>query len=172
VSRHRTTLIALAALVAGIGASQLGSAQADSSTGSSGTTGTTGTTTSISTDTITVNGSDVTTLPAGSDQPTVQATYQTALGDALTNAKQKATFIAQQIGATLGSITNVTETSNSSSLCTGPIMFAQGSRPAAAPSTRRHHKVKAGALVRTAIDPINACNVEADVTVTYAMTPA
>jgi len=168
VTRQRTTLIALAALIAGVGASQLGSAQADnSSTGSSGTTGATAAST---TDTIIVNGSDVMTIATGADQTTVQSTYQTALGNALTNAGQKATFIAKQIGATLGSITNVTETSDSSNLCTGPILYAQGAKPRSTPSSR--HKVKHGQMMPAIIDPVGSCNVEADVTVTYTMTPA
>jgi len=52
VTRQRTTLIALAALIAGVGASQLGSAQADNS--STGPTGTTGATATTSSDTIIV----------------------------------------------------------------------------------------------------------------------
>lgn len=168
MTRHRTTLIALAALIAGVGASQLGSAQADnSSTGASGTTGATATTSS---DTIIVNGSDVMTLASGTDQSTAQSTYQTALGNALTNASQKATFVAKQIGATLGPITNVTETSDSSNLCTGPILYAQGSKPRSTPSGR--HKVKHGPMVPAIIDPVGSCNIQADVTVTYSMTPA
>ncbi len=168
MTRQRTTLIAVAALIAGVGASQLGSAQADnSSTGSSGTTGATATTSS---DTIIVNGSDVMTLPTGTDQSAVQSTYQTALGNALTNASQKATFIANQIGATLGPITNVTETSDSSNLCTGPILYAQGAKPRSTPS--RGHKVKHGPMLPAVIDPVGSCNVEADITVTYLMTPA
>jgi len=165
VTRQRTTLIALAALIAGVGASQLGSAQADNSS-----TGPTGATATTSSDTIIVNGSDVMTLPTGTDQTTAQSTYQTALGDALTNASQKATFIANQIGATLGPITNVTETSDSSNLCTGPILYAQGAKPQSTPSSR--HKVKHAAMVPAIIDPVGSCNVEADVTVTYSMTPA
>lgn len=171
MTRQRTTLIALAALIAGIGASQLGSAQADSSsTGASGTTGATGATATTSSGTIIVNGSDVVTLPSGTDQSTVQSNYQTALGNALTNAGQKATFIANQIGATLGPIANVTESSGSGSLCAGPILYAPGVKSQSTPSSRR--KVKHGPMIRAMIDPVGSCSVEADVTVTYSMTPA
>jgi len=110
------------------------------------------------------------TLPTGTDQTTAQSTYQTALGNALTNASQKATFIANQIGATLGPITNVTETSDSSNLCTGTVLYAQGAKPRSTPSSR--HKVKHGAMVPAIIDPVGSCNVEAEFTVTYSMTPA
>jgi hypothetical protein len=168
LTRQRTTLIALAALIAGVGASQLGSASADS-TGASGTTGASGVTAS---DTIVVNGSDAATLPSGTTEATAQSSYQTALGAALTDAGQKATFIAQQIGATLGPITNVTETSDSSNLCTGPIMYAQGAKPTASTPSSRHKKAKHSPLIQAIIDPVGSCSVEADVTVTYAMTPA
>ena len=166
----RTTLIALATLAIGAGASQLGSAQADS-TGTSGTPSATGTSSSTPADTIVVNGSGVIQLPPGTVTATVQSDYQTELAAALDNASQKASFIAQKIGATLGPITNVTETSASSNLCTGPIMYAQGATPTTAPSSR-HKKAKHSPLMRAIIDPVGSCSVEADVTVTYAMTPA
>jgi hypothetical protein len=165
VTRQRTTALALAALALGAGASQLGIAQADNSTGASGTTGTSGTT---SVDTIVVNGSGVIQLPTATDAATVQTDYQTELGAALQDASQKATFIAQKVGATLGPITNVTETSDSSSLCQGPVVYANST----APRTPAKHKTHHGPLLRAIIDPVNSCSVEADVTVTYAMTPA
>jgi len=171
VSRPRTTLIALAALAIGAGAAQLGSAQADSSTGPSGTTGTTGAGGPTQADTIVVNGTDTITIPTGSPSSTAQSTYQNALGGALTNASQKATFIASQIGATLGPIINVTETSDSSNLCQGPVLFAPGTAKPSTPATRRH-KNKHAPLIRAIAEPIDSCSIEADVTVTYAMTPS
>jgi uncharacterized protein YggE len=169
LTKPRSALIALAALALGAGAAQIGVAQADNSTGTSGTTAATGTSGSTQLATIVVNGSDVIQLPSGTDTATVQSNYQTALGDALDNASQKASFIAQKIGATLGSITNVTETSDSSNLCQGPVVYANASKPAA---PAHKHKTRAAPLIRAIIDPIGSCSVEADVTVTYAMTPA
>jgi uncharacterized protein YggE len=186
--KPRTTLVALAAVLAGAALSGIGEAQADSSTTSA---------------TIVVNGTDTITLTgANPSQSDIQATYQSALGGALTNAGQHATFIAGQINATLGPITNVTETSSSSDMCEGPIMYASGAPVPATgangSSKRKHHTAKAPlAVMRVApvaasagpvrasgaaipvpvhttaiIDPNSSCSVEADVTVTYAMTPA
>jgi uncharacterized protein YggE len=155
-------LIAVAAVLAGAGASGIGQAQADTSSTAA---------------TIVVNGTDSITLstdPTPSDA-TTQSTYQTALGDAITNANAKATFIAGQIGATLGAITNVTETSDSSNLCSGPILFAAGTaKPGTAtPTTTPKKKHKKAQIFRTVIDPNStSCSIEADVTVTYAITPA
>jgi uncharacterized protein YggE len=161
MTRPRTITLALSAVLAGAAFSGLGIASADTS--------------STATNTIVVNGSDTISIDPSSSDATEQATYQTALGDAITNAKTKATFIATQIGATLDAVTNVTETSDSGGqLCQGPILYAAGSaKPGttSTPSTGKHkHKA---ALVRTAvIDPVNQCSIEADVTVTYDMTPA
>jgi uncharacterized protein YggE len=164
--RSRTILLAFTGVLAGAALSGLGVAQADSSSS-----------TTTSPPTIVVNGTDTITIDPSSSDAVQQSTYQTALGDALTNAGQKATFIASQIGATVGAVTNVTETSDSSNLCQSPILYAAGSaKPGTAPTptTPKHkHKHKAG-LMRTAviIDPVAQCSIEADVTVTYDMTPA
>jgi uncharacterized protein YggE len=168
MNRSRTVLLASMAVLAGAAFSGLGVAQADDST------------TTTTPATIVVNGTDTMTIDPTSTDAVQQATYQTVLGGALTNADQKATFIATQIGATLGSVTNVTETSDSSDLCEeGPIPLyaASGAKPthSSAPTTTKGKgKSKAKAqLVRTAIiDPTSECSIEADVTVTYDMTPA
>ena len=168
MNRPRTALIAIAALALGAGAGQLGSAEADSSTGATGTTGVTST---AAPDTIVVNGSDTITIPTGSPTSTADSTYQSALGGALTDAGQKATFIASQVGATLGPITNVTETSDSSDLCQSAILFAPGT--AKATTTPSKHKTHHGPLIRAVTaDSSDSCSVEADVTVTYTMTPS
>jgi hypothetical protein len=159
----RSMLLAVAAVLAGAGASGIGTAQADSPT------------TTATPSTIVVNGTDTITLAPDAPDATVQSTYQTALGDAITNASGKATFIATQIGATLGSITNVTETSDSSNLCQSRILYAQGvATPGTSKPTARtpHKKKHNGPLVRAIIDPTSTCSVEADVTVTYDITPA
>jgi uncharacterized protein YggE len=159
----RTMLLTLAAVLAGAGASGIGTAQADSPT------------TTATPATIVVNGTDSITLAPDSPDATIQTTYQTALGDAITNASGKATFIATQIGATLGSVSNVTETSDSSNLCQGPILYAQGvATPGTSKSPTSSHKKKhkAGPMIRAIIDPTSTCTVEADVTVTYNITPA
>ncbi|MGA2469090.1 MAG: SIMPL domain-containing protein [Solirubrobacteraceae bacterium] len=172
--RPRTTLIALAAVLAGAALSGIGEAQADSS-GSPAT--------------IVVNGTDTITLTGNPSDTTIQSTYQTALGGAITNAGQKATFIAGQINATLGSITNVTETSTSSDLCQYAVMYAKGGAPVpatAGTTTSTGHKkkkTKKTGLVDAStpatpigtnviVNPSDNCAVEADVTVTYTMTPA
>jgi uncharacterized protein YggE len=95
--KPRTILIALSAVLAGAALSGLGIAQADDPTATTPAT-------------IVVNGTDTITLDPSASDATQQATYQTALGGALTDANQKASFIAGQVSATLGAITNVTET--------------------------------------------------------------
>jgi uncharacterized protein YggE len=165
MTRPRTTLVALAAVLAGAAASGLGEAQADS-TGSSGTTGT------ATPDTIVVNGTDSIALTPVATPAAEQSTYQTALGDAITNAQSKATFIAGQIGATLGAITNVTETSDASSLCQGPVFLPATAKPTTTTGGKPRHK-KAHVIRAHRADVIDTtCTIEADVTVTYAMTPA
>ncbi|HEX2703301.1 MAG TPA: hypothetical protein VHM72_07715, partial [Solirubrobacteraceae bacterium] len=84
MNRPRTILIALTAVLAGAALSGLGIAQADNSTTSPAT--------------IVVNGTDTIMLDPSVSDATQQATYKTALGDALTDAGQKASFIASQIG--------------------------------------------------------------------------
>jgi uncharacterized protein YggE len=157
MNRPRTILIALTAVLAGAALSGLGIAQAADST--------------TSPSTIVVNGTDTITLDPSSSDATQQATYQTALGDALTDAGQKVSFIASQIGATLGAVTNVTETSDSSDLCQGPIPYAAGTVKPGRPTTGPA-KHKAMVIRIAPISPISQCSIEADVTVTYDMTPA
>jgi uncharacterized protein YggE len=157
MNRSRTILIALIAVLAGGALSGLGIAQADSST--------------TSPSTIVVNGTDTITLDPSASDATQQATYQTALGDALTDAGQKASFIATQIGATLGAVSNVTETSDSSNLCQGLIPYAAGTAKSGRPTTVPA-KHKATVIRIATISPISECSIEADVTVTYDMTPA
>ncbi len=167
--RPRTILISAAAVLAGAATSGIGVAQADSSSTAATTTPST----------IIVNGTDSITIDPSSSDATIAATYQTALGDAITNADQKATFIATQIKATLGAITNVTETSDSSDLCNGPILAEGVATPEVAKSTTpksktttTSHKKHKSMIVRAIVDPTSSCSVEADVTVTYDITPA
>jgi uncharacterized protein YggE len=163
MTRPRTTLVALAAVLATAAAGGLGEAQADS----------TSSTTTATPNTIVVNGTDSIDAVSGATSAEDQATYQTALGDAITNAQAKATFIASQIGATLGAITNVTETSDSSELCQGPILEPQAAKTTTTSGGSSRHK-KAHALRAHRADVVvdSTCTIEADVTVTYAMTPA
>ncbi len=160
MTRSRTTLLALTAVLAGASLSGLGVAQADNST--------------TPANAIVVNGTDTITIDPSSSDATQQTTYQTALGDALTNAGQKATFIATQIGATLGVVTNVTETSDSSGvLCGGPILYAAGTaKPGASTGGKPKHKKVRRMNTAVIVDPVSQCSIQADVTVTYAMTPA
>jgi uncharacterized protein YggE len=163
MTRSRTTLLAITAVLAGASLSGLGVAQADNST-----------TPTAATSTIVVNGTDTITIDPSSSDATQQATYQTALGDALTNAGQKATFIATQVGATLGAVTNVTENSDSSGeLCGGPILYAAGTAtPTTSTGGKAKHKKARRLDPAVIVDPVSQCSIEADVTVTYGMTPA
>ena len=172
--RTKTVLAtATAALVAAVGGS-LGAAQADT-TGPSGTTGATGATT-VSAATITVNGAGFVTAAQSESAATFHADYLTALGDALTDAKAKATLLAAQAGDTLGAVQSITEQSNDNSGCASPLFAAAGTAkgaPSVAPTPKKHPKhhapVRATPLARAADNTNTTCSVEADVTVTYAM---
>jgi len=170
--------LAVAACLAGVVSGSIAGAQAD--TGSTGSTGTTGAT-SATAATITVNGAGTLTVDSSAPRATVQASYLTALGGALTDAHTKASALAAQIGDTLGAVENITEQSNDIG-CTG-VMFAAGTaRGAPVPTVspkKKHHssKPKAAtlalpAVVRAADVTTSSCTLEADVTVTYAMAPA
>lgn len=159
--RLRMTLVALVAALAGA-AVGLGQAQADSTT-------TTPTTTTP--DTIVVNGSDAIQAAPGSSAADDQSTYQTALGAAIANAQAKASFIAEQVDATLGPITNVTENSDSSELCQGPIVTPFTARPSLPRGANSHHHRSVARAVKADVIA-TGCSIEADVTLTFDMTPA
>ena len=174
--RTKTVLAtATAALVAAVGGS-LGAAQADT-TGASGTTGATGTTAVSAT--ITVNGAGFVTENQSASSSTFHADYVTALGDALTDAKAKATMLATQAGDTLGVVQSITEQSNDNSGCASPLFAAAGTAkgaPSVAPTPKKHRKhhapVRVTAVARAADDTNSTCTLEADVTVIYAMSPS
>lgn len=165
MTRLRTTLVALVAVLAGA-AVGLGQAQADSTTSSSATT------TAPAPNTIVVNGTDTIAAAPDSSAADDQSTYQTALADAITDARTKASLIASQIGATLGSITNVTENSDSSDLCQGPIFLPATAKPTSTTGASSHHKHGRVAKAFRADVIANGCSIEADVTLTFDMTPA
>ena len=165
MTRLRTTLVALVAVLAGA-AFGLGQAQAVSTTSS------TSTTTATTPNTIVVNGTDTIAAVADSSAADDQSTYQTALASAITDAQTKASLIANQIGATLGSITNVTENSDSSDLCQGPIPLAATAKPTSTPGASSHRKHRRAARAVSADVIANGCSIEADVTLTFDMTPA
>ncbi|HZL54147.1 MAG TPA: SIMPL domain-containing protein [Solirubrobacteraceae bacterium] len=165
--RSRAAL-AVAACLAGVAAGSIGAAQAD--TGSTGATGASG-----AAATITVNGSATAALPTGASSDTINTTYLSALSSALTAAHTKATALSAAVGDKLGAVQNITEQSNNSGLCSGPIAFAKGA-PSVAPGPAHkkhgHHGSKTkGATARMA-DANGTCTLEADITVTYAMAPA
>jgi len=172
--RTKTVLaMATAGLLAAIGGS-LGAAQADT-TGPSGTTGASGMTT-VSAATITVNGAGFVTADQSASSATFHADYLTALGDALTDANAKATMLATQAGDTLGAVQSITEQSNENSGCASPLFAAAGTAkgaPSKAPTPKKPRKhraaVPATAIARAADDTNTTCTIEADVTVTYAM---
>jgi uncharacterized protein YggE len=174
--RPRTILLLVVTLLTGAALSGIGEAQADNST----------TTTAPATPaTIVVNGTATLSAPPDADSATQQSTYMTALGDAISNAASKASAVASQIDAALGSIENVTETSDSSGdLCGGWVepLQADAGRPTTTTATpsasgSKKKKNKKADVVRRAgpavivADP-SMCSIEADVTVTYDMTPA
>jgi uncharacterized protein YggE len=174
MQRPRTMLLLVVALLTGAALSGIGEAQADNSTTPAATPAT-----------IVVNGTATLNAAPDADSATQQSTYMTALGDAITNAASKASAVASQIDATLGSIENVTETSDSSGdLCGGWVepLQASAGRPSTTPATpsgsgSKKKKSKKAGVVRRAgpavivADP-SMCSIEADVTVTYDMTPA
>jgi hypothetical protein len=171
--RTKTVLAAGAAALVVAAVGSLGAAQADT-TGASGTTGATGSN-AVSPATITVNGAGFVTADASASQATFQADYLTALGNALSDAKTKATMLATQSGDTLGVVQNITEQSNDNGGC-APLMFAAGtakSAPAGAPAPKKHRKhhaaLRAIPIARAADNTNTSCTIGADVTVTYAM---
>jgi hypothetical protein len=176
--RSRAAL-AVAACLAGVLASAVATASADSS-GATGATGATGA--SAAAATITVNGSATTTLTSDASPATASAAYLGALTSALGDAHTKATALSAAVSDSLGAVENVTEQSSDSDLCSGPRLFnATGvakSAPSVAPKPAKpsknhgHHGSKTkGVRARTA-DATSSCTIEADVTVTYAMAPA
>jgi uncharacterized protein YggE len=167
--RNRAALAA-AACLAGVCAGSIGAAQAD--TGSTGTTGATGASGAAAT--ITVNGSATAAVPSDASSATINSTYLSALSSALSDANTKATSLSEAVGDTLGAVQNITEQSDDSGLCSGPVAFAR-TTPAVAPKPQKkkgHPSSKTkGARARTA-DEIGTCTVDAEITVTYAMAPA
>jgi hypothetical protein len=176
--RTKTVLATATAALIAAAIGSLGAAQADT-TGSSGTTAASGTTGTANPVTITVNGAGFVTLDENAPTATFQSGYLSALGNAQSDAKAKATMLATQSGDTLGAVQNITEQSNDDGGCASPIFAAAGSAkgaPAVAPTPKKHRKhhaaVRAAAIARVADDTNTTCTIEADVTVTYAMAPS
>jgi uncharacterized protein YggE len=171
--RSRAAL-AVAACLAGALGSSIAAAQADS-TGATGTTGAAGTPA-----TITVNGSATATLPTDPSAAAASTAYLGALTDALTAAHTKAAALSSAVGDSLGTVENITEQSNNSGLCSGPMLFNAAGKAKGAPSgapvpnkKHKHHGSKTkSATARIADTAPTTCTIEADVTVTYAMAPA
>jgi hypothetical protein len=190
--RSRATLLATATALVAIVAGGIAAANADTgasgasgtigasttsgNTGATGVTNTTGATgTTGAAATITVNGAGFATIDPNAPAATVQAAYLDALESAVTDAHRKAAAVAAAVGNTLGTVQNITEQTNDSDGCTGPVMYrASGAakhRPATGmPSRRaRGHRKSRKATARIADAATNACTLEADVTLTYAM---
>jgi len=148
--------LAVVACMAGVVSGSIAGAQADSSgTGTTGTTGAAGA--SGTPATITVNGSGAVTADPSVTGAAAQADYLTALGDALTDAHTHAAALAGAVGDTLGAVQNITEESNDTYVCSGPV-FAAGTARSGAPvptvspgtSKKKHHsKPKATAMIAT-----------------------
>ena len=183
--------LAVAACLAGVISGSIAAAQADtSSTGATGTTGATSTPASI-----TVNGAGTISVDSSASKATLQASYLTALGSAVSDAQAKVTA---QIGDTLGVVENITEqSSDGGGFCSGPVFAAAGTAkgapvPAVSPGSspnkkKKNHSSKPKAatielptaatvamptIARIADTTSSTCTIEADVTVTYAMAPA
>jgi uncharacterized protein YggE len=141
--------------------------------GSTGTTGATGATSAAAT--ITVNGAGFATIDSNAPSATVQADYLDALESAVVDAHTKASALAAEVGGTLGAVQNLTEQTSDSDGCSGPAVFgasgvAKRSQPVPAPSRKPHNRGKTRkAKARAADAGPTACSLEADVTVTYAM---
>lgn len=179
--RSKASLVAVVACLAGVISGSIAAAQASTgATGTTGTTGATGATAPTPTPaTITVNGSGAVTVDMNAPTATVQSAYMTALGSALTDAHTKASALATQVGDTLGAVQSITEQSNDLGVCSNRVMYASSGvakgrgvpAPASSPS-KKHHKAKPHpkATARIADEqPPTTCAVEADITVTYAM---
>ena len=175
--------LATAACLAGVISGSIAAAQADTSSTAATTTPTPAS--------ITVNGSGTITVDSSASAASMQASYLTALGSAMTDAQTKATALTAQVGDTLGTVENITEQSGDGDLCSGPLFAAAGTAkgapvPAVSPGSKKKHtsKPKAATLelparatnampvVRIADASSTSCTIEADVTVTYAMAPA
>jgi uncharacterized protein YggE len=179
--RSKATLLATTAALAAIISGGAAAASADSgATGATGTTGTTGTTGATgATATIVVNGAGFDTVDASTPTATMQTDYLGALESALTDAHTKAAALAAAVGDTLGAAQNITEQSNDSNGCSGgPMVFARGSAPTpavAGPTSKKsHHHSKTRKTTAQIADVATSstCTIEADVTVTYAMSPS
>ncbi|HEX4036240.1 MAG TPA: SIMPL domain-containing protein [Solirubrobacteraceae bacterium] len=163
-------LTAVAGCLVGALCGSVAGAQADT-TGATGTTGSTG----ASAATIMVNGSSTFTVDQNASAGAISSGYLGALESALTDAHTKASALASSVGDTLGVVQNITEQSSDGGLCSARVFAnAVGSvhgAPAPSPAKKHHHKKKKSALRRIAriADASSSCSVEADVTVTYAM---
>jgi hypothetical protein len=174
--------LAVAACLAGVVSGSIAGAQA-SSTGATGTTGSTG-----AAATITVNGSGALTVDSSASATTIQASYLTALGSALSDAHTKAASLAGSVGDTLGAVENITEQSNDNGgACYGPLFAAAGTAkgapvPAVSPGSKKRHKPATSKpknsvaalpdIARISTATVTSCSLQADITVTYAMAPA
>ena len=187
--RSKAPLVAVVACLAGVVSGSIAAAQA--TTGATGTTGTTGTTGATGATapaptptpaTVTVNGSGSITVDMNAPTATVQSAYMTALGSALTAAHTKAGALATQVGDTLGAVQSITEQSNDLGVCSNRVMYASSGvakgkgvpAPAGAPTKKHHKKHKshpkaAARIADVQPDQPTTCMVEADITVTYAM---
>lgn len=177
----KATLLATAAALAGAISGGVAAASADTTgasgaSGASGATGTIGSTGATGTAaTITVNGAGFATLDSTAALTVMQSDYLGALTSALGDAHAKAAALAAAVGDTIGAVTNITEQSNDSYGCAGPVNFAAGgvARGAPTPATPTSHKSHGHkpkkATARIVDDTTTSCTIEADVTVTYSM---
>jgi len=129
---------------------------------------------------ISVNGTGAASVPAGATDAQQQIAYDQALIAAVADAQSKAHSVAQQLSLTLGEVQSFTEQSDDYLGFCGvgflPTVAAGSSSGAAAPvaatSANGHlspiparHRAKKKAHKSQSSD---TCQVEADVTVTYA----
>jgi len=166
--RSKVALTAVVGCLVGVLCGSVAGAQA-TTTGTTGTTGATG----ASAATITVNGSSTFSVDPSASSSTISGDYLGALESALTDAHTKAAALASSVGDTLGAVQNITEQSSDGGLCSARVFAnATGSvhgAPAPRPAKKHHHKKSAVRRIARIADAVSSCSVEADVTVTYAM---
>lgn len=130
---------------------------------------------------ITANGAGQRTLQSTASADAFKAAYRDALTDALADAKDKAAFIAEKSGVTLGAVQSVVETSNTvldgcnfavgAESVAGTAPAPPVKKPAKAKKKKAKHKtVHKADAAQTPPDDGYPCPVSASVTARYEVT--
>ena len=131
---------------------------------------------------ITVNGIGRVTIDTGAKSDAIRVAYRTAVGAAIDDAKDEAAFLAARAGLKVGAITSLVE--QSSPPLDGCAVYAydravsspSSSKPKSTTITkpkakhkRKKHAVKKASAIAEPVP--QTCNVDAAVSVTFAITP-